>query len=199
MSDSPKRAERQRLRARRRELSAARDRAADEDALTQQCLALLDRHGITAGDTVTLYEATPVEPPTAALTTALQARGIRVLFPMTDPDLDLDWHDAADLDRTPLGKDAIASADVVLAPGLAVAPDGTRLGQGGGCYDKALPRRKAGTPVIVLLHPGELHPSLPRESHDADVDGVLTAEGFTPTQPARAAESSVRPGARPPR
>ena len=37
-----------------------------------------------------------------------------------------------------LGVDAIATADVVLVPGLAVAADGMRLGRGGGSYDRAL-------------------------------------------------------------
>ena len=54
------------------------------------------------------------------------------------------------------GTDAVALADVVLAPGLAVDHQGTRMGQGGGCYDRALPRRRPGTPVLVVLHPGEL-------------------------------------------
>lgn len=184
MSASTKSQLRKVLRAKRREIAATRDRAADEDALRQAGLALVAELGLTEGDSLALYEATPVEPPTAALTTALQARGIRVLFPLTDPDLDLDWQDAADPQRRPLGKGAIAEADLVLAPGLAVAPDGTRLGQGGGCYDKALPRRRPGTPVIVLLHPGELADELVREAHDQRVDGVLTAEGLIAVGPA---------------
>ena len=77
----------------------------------------------------------------------------------------------------------MAEADLVLAPGLAVDAAGTRMGQGGGCYDKALPRRRPGTPVVVLLHPGELigagEPGLPREQHDAPVDAVLTVHGVT--------------------
>ena len=103
------------------------------------------------------------------------------------PDFDLDWRDAVgddvgdDAASPPLGPDAVALADVVLAPGLAVDRSGTRMGQGGGCYDRALPRRRPGTPVVVVLHPGELldphEPALPRQAHDQPVDAVVTADG----------------------
>ena len=119
----------------------------------------------------------PSSPPTSRcpasrrrrpLNAALAAHGIRVLVPITLPDFDLDWHDAADATESPLGPDAVALADVVLAPGLAVDQHGTRMGQGGGCYDRALPRRRPGTPVVVVLHPGELldpaEPPLPRRA-----------------------------------
>lgn len=185
MADPTKREIRRERRARRREIAATRDRGLDDRALVEHGLAVVARHGLGAGDTVTLYEATEVEPPTEGLTAALQARGIRVLVPITDPDLDLDWHDAADARRTPLGKEAIADAALALTPGLSVAPDGTRLGQGGGCYDKALPRRTPGVQVVVLLHPGEVAVDLPREPHDEGVDGILTAEGFSPVGSAR--------------
>ena len=90
---------------------------------------------------------------------------------------------AADPAATPLGRDAVALADLVLAPGLSVDRSGTRLGQGGGCYDKALPRRRPGTPVVVVLHPEELlgagEEALPRAAHDQPVDAVVTADGLT--------------------
>ncbi len=139
--------------------------------------------GLRAGAVVTSYVAVPGEPPTAALNAALAAHGIRVLVPITLPDFDLDWADAADAAAAPLGPDAVALADVVLAPGLAVDHRGTRMGQGGGCYDRALPRRRPGTPVLVVLHPGELldpsAPLLPHEPHDQPVDAVVTADGVT--------------------
>lgn len=171
------------LRAHRREVAGARDLATDGAVLAGHVLGLLDGLGLRAGGVVTSYVAVPGEPPTAPLNAALVARGIRVLVPITLPDLDLDWHDAADPTASPLGRDAVALADVVLAPGLAVDHHGTRMGQGGGCYDRALPRRRPDTPVVVLLHPGELvgaaQPPLPRRSHDQPVDAVVTADGVT--------------------
>jgi 5-formyltetrahydrofolate cyclo-ligase len=171
------------LRARRREIAAHRDTTADAAALADRVLRMLDDLALGAGAVVTSYEAVPGEPPTAALNAALAASGIRVLVPITLPDFDLDWSDAADPTAAPLGTDAVALADAVLAPGLAVDQQGTRMGQGGGCYDRALPRRRPGTPVVVVLHPGELldpaAPPLPREPHDQPVDAVVTAEGLT--------------------
>lgn len=166
------------LRARRREIAAARDLADDDESLARHGLAVAQERGLGPGSTVTLYESRAVEPRTGALTAALQAHGIRVLWPITLADLDLDWQDAADAGRTPLGKDAVHEADLAFVPGLSVDPTGTRLGQGGGCYDKALPRGRADLDVVCLLHPGEYGlPTLPREPHDRPVGWVLTAEG----------------------
>lgn len=178
-SDS-KRSLRKALRAQRRQIAGERNLPIDDTALADHVLALLADSGLGAGSTVTLYESLPVEPPTVAAITALRARGVRVLVPITLSDLDLDWADAADPDRAPLGLDAIAQADLVLAPGLSVDRARTRMGQGGGCYDKALPRRRPGTQVVVVLHPEEFPGSfLPREPHDIPVDGVVTADGLT--------------------
>jgi 5-formyltetrahydrofolate cyclo-ligase len=171
------------LRARRRELAAARDLATDGDRLAGHVLVLLDELGLGAGAVVTSYVGVPGEPPTEPLNEALAAHGIRVLVPITLADLDLDWNDAADAAATPLGPDAVELADLVLAPGLAVDRLGTRMGQGGGCYDRTLPRRRRGVPVVVVLHPGELvdaaEPPLPRRPHDQPVDAVVTADGVT--------------------
>lgn len=176
---SARRAER---RALRRDLDATRDVAVDDDALPRHVVALVDSLGLGAGSVVTSYVSIPGEPPTPGLNAALTARGITVLLPITLPDLDLDWFELSDAAMTPLGLTAIERADLVLAPGLAVDRTGTRLGQGGGCYDKALPRRRPGTPVVVVLHPGEVVEDaaapLPREAHDQPVDAVVTAEGL---------------------
>lgn len=40
-----------------------------------------------------------------------------------------------------LGSQALAGADLILIPALAASEDGTRLGQGGGWYDRTLPHR----------------------------------------------------------
>jgi len=181
--DPVKAARRTTLRARRREVVAARDLPADDTALAHHVRRLVDDLGLGPGSVVTSYAAVPGEPPTAAVNAGLVAHGIRVLLPITRADLDLDWHDAAEPGAVPLGLDAVALADLVLAPGLAVDRTGTRLGQGGGCYDKALPRRRPGIPVVVVLHPEELlgrgDEPLPRERHDHPVDAVVTADGLT--------------------
>lgn len=170
---------RRRLRARRREIVAGRDLTADAAAIASVVGDLP-----FAGGTVLSYESLPHEPPTAVLNASLQAAGHRVLVPITLPDMRLDWHDLAAPGRTPLGTDAPRSADLALIPALAVDTTGTRMGQGGGCYDRVLPMLAAGCPVIALVHPGE-HTSdpLPRDPHDVPIATVLTAEGREPARP----------------
>lgn len=168
-------------RARRLEIAASRDLEADGRALAGHALDLVASLGLSPGATVLCYESMPAEPPTTALNARLVAAGLRVLVPDTLPDLDLDWHDVSG-DGTRLGLDAVRTAALVLAPGLAVDRSGTRMGQGGGCYDRALTRRAPGVRAVVLLHPGELldpgAEPLPVEPHDVRVDGVLTADGL---------------------
>ena len=77
------------------------------------------------------------------------------------------------------GPEAIATASVVLVAGLAVDRAGTRLGQGGGWYDRALSFTSAKTPVIACVFDWEYTEELlPREAHDMAVDGVLTPTRF---------------------
>ncbi|MGL4745011.1 MAG: 5-formyltetrahydrofolate cyclo-ligase [Dermatophilaceae bacterium] len=186
--DAAKAAIRRAARERRRAVSAQRDASSDGERLARGVLALTDALGLRTGTTVASYESVAAEPPTAAANAALAARGIRVLVPVTEPDLDLDWTDLTDDARGPLGRGAVGSAGLVIAPGLTVDRSGTRMGQGGGSYDRALPRRRSGVPVVVLLHPGEFVPDdappLPRAPHDVPVDAVLTVDGLTPLAPA---------------
>lgn len=167
------------LRARRREIVSGRDLAADGAAIA----AAVGATPFSAG-TVLTYESLPHEPPTAAVNAALHAAGHRVLVPITLADMRLDWCDLADPDRSPLGVDAPGAADLAIIPALAVDTSGTRLGQGGGCYDRVLPMLEPGCPVIALLHPGELTVEpLPRDDHDVPVTTVVTALGTTYTRP----------------
>lgn len=180
-----KRGRRAELRARRRALAARRDRAADGERIAEHALtvverALLGRGGPAAAVTITAYEPLPVEPDVTALLHTAYERGMRVLVPITLADLDLDWCEWTPTGTGPaIGKDAVADVTVAFVPGLAVDTGGTRLGQGGGCYDKALPRVRSGAPVVCVLHSEEdrTEPALPREDHDVVVDAVLTADG----------------------
>lgn len=165
------------LRARRREIVAARDLAADAEAIAVAVAGLPLRR---AGTTLS-YESLPHEPPTTALNAALRAAGHRVLVPITPPDMRLDWCDPTDPDRTPLGIDSPRAADLAIIPALAVDTAGTRLGQGGGCYDRVLPMLRPECPVLALLHPGEhTDEPLPSDPHDVPVTSVVTALGVAP-------------------
>jgi 5-formyltetrahydrofolate cyclo-ligase len=140
--------------------------------------------------TVAAYVSVSSEPGTGPLLDGLSASGKRVILPLLRPDNDLDWaaYDGpADLHSAgrgllepagrPLGPEAIATADVVLVPGLAVGRDGTRLGRGGGSYDRALARVPVGTFVCVLLNSEELLDVVPRDEHDRAVTAAVTEHG----------------------
>src|SRR6185369_4209768 len=73
-----------------------------------------------------------------------------------------------------LGPGALATADAVLLPALAVDHGGVRLGRGGGYYDRALVAVPAGRPLIALLHDGELVARLPADPWDRSVTAAVS-------------------------
>ncbi|TMM36366.1 MAG: 5-formyltetrahydrofolate cyclo-ligase [Actinobacteria bacterium] len=169
-------------------LAARRSRTdlVNADAGVRATLAAL----ATGLGTVAAYVPLPFEPGGRELPDALAAACARLLLPVLRPDLDLDWAPyAGDLVRAGrglreppgprLGPAAVASADLVIVPALAVDRRGVRLGRGGGSYDRALSRVPAGTPVIAALYEGELVDALPADPHDIRVTGVATPTGLT--------------------
>jgi 5-formyltetrahydrofolate cyclo-ligase len=142
--------------------------------------------------TVAAYVSVATEPGTGPLLEGLRASGKRVILPLLQHDNDLDWavyDDPVDLRSArrglleppgePLGAGAIATADVVLVPGLAAGSDGMRLGRGGGSYDRALGRVPVGTFTCVLLNSEELVDFVPADSHDRRVTAAATEQGIT--------------------
>jgi 5-formyltetrahydrofolate cyclo-ligase len=146
--------------------------------------------------TVAAYVSRADEPGTGLLLETLRSQGKRVLLPVLLPDGDLDWAaltDTASLqpaqrgllepDGPRLGVQAVATADVVLVPGLAVSGTGVRLGRGGGSYDRALGRVPVGTFTCCLLHDHEVGLDVPAEAHDRPVAAVATPSGVTRFRP----------------
>jgi 5-formyltetrahydrofolate cyclo-ligase len=150
---------------------------------------LVESPEVRRAATVAAYVSIGTEPGTGPLLDALTAMGRRVILPVVLPDLDLDWavYDGPEnlararrglLEPTAerLGLEAVATADVVLTPGLAVDRTGMRLGQGGGCYDRALGRVPVGAFTCTLLYDGELLDEVPAAAHDRRVTAVVTPE-----------------------
>lgn len=192
---------RRRLRAERRaryggEEGAAR-RAAESERLVAAAGFLLGQPTGDAGAPprrIAAFHPTPTEADVLPLVRALAARGAQLLFPAAaGEELEwIRWDGAADFAPSPgrgfgseplgerLAPEAIAEVDLVLAPALAVDRSGTRIGHGGGYYDRALRRLRAGADVLVVVHPHEvlLAGTLPRGPQDVPVPAVLTAEGL---------------------
>lgn len=71
----------------------------------------------------------------------------------------------------PLVKD-YGNIDLALIPGRAFTHDGKRLGRGKGYYDRLLPRLHC--PTLGICFPFQLFEELPSESHDRNVDEVVS-------------------------
>jgi 5-formyltetrahydrofolate cyclo-ligase len=69
--------------------------------------------------------------------------------------------------------DPSSTSVLFLVPGLAFDPEGTRLGRGGGHYDRAL-AGYSGALRVGLLPDADLAPRLPFEPWDQAVDAVAT-------------------------
>jgi 5-formyltetrahydrofolate cyclo-ligase len=149
------------------------------------------------GGRVAVYESLPDEPPTGRLVERLLESGHEVIVPVVLGDYSLEWRyavrgtvgdqgtvtrrqgppDASERSRW-LGVDALAGCDLVVTPGLSVDRHGTRLGKGGGCYDRAITHRDPAAPVVTLLHEGEASElDLPFDEHDQPVDAYVTTTG----------------------
>ena len=180
----------------RKDLLAARSRlTADERKSAGTALrgVLLDLPEIGMAGTVAAYLSVGTEPETAGLVFALWKKGSYVLLPVLRDDNDLDWasyEGPESLARGPhgllqpteprRGVGAIASADFVIVPALAVGKDGHRLGRGGGCYDRALTRVGPAVPTVALLYDNELLDEVPAGPHDQPVRAVAQpARGIT--------------------
>ena len=179
---------RRQFQARRRSLAPERDRGADVEAIAAAASAFLDTLALPpegpgghpaygSQPCVAIYRSLPTEPPTEALAEMLHTRGVMVLVPEMLPDKDLDWHELrADGSEGPgLGSEAIGDAQVIFTPALAVDHSGTRLGQGGGSYDRALARRHPHAVVVAIVNDEEyaVQP-LPRDAQDVRVNAVIT-------------------------
>ena len=164
--------------------------------------AVLDAPQVQMAGTVAAYYSIGTEPDTRGLVYALWKRGSYVLLPVLRPDGDLDWASYEGPDslvpgprglrqpaEPPRGVDAVARADAVLVPALAVDPAGRRLGRGGGSYDRALARVGPLVPLIALLYDDELVEHVPAEGHDVPVRAAVTP---------RAGITVLSPGGRPP-
>jgi len=74
-------------------------------------------------------------------------------------------------------------AGLVIVPGLAFDTHGTRLGRGGGYYDRALRHLGDGCTSVGLAFSLQLVPSLPQAPHDEAVNFVAIETDILPCTP----------------
>lgn len=171
--DAAKRA----LRARLREVRAAiaadpRDRLARSARIWARIVPFVELGAQSPGSgsqrtqmpRVLLFESLPTEPETAGWIEWCEERGIEVLLPEVDgPEL-----------RVMPGDVDPAALDLVVVPGLGFTTDGRRLGQGGGHYDRFLPRLRRDCPTIGACFAEQLVDDLPTTGLDCRVASVAT-------------------------
>ncbi len=177
-----KNAARRRLLAARAALPPTARTSADADIQA----ATIDLVRTTASRRVATYLPIGDEPGGPGLVDALGTvlPSGALLLPVLLADLDLDWAaHTGDLApgrfglREPtgprLGPEALAGVDLIVVPAVAVDRHGTRLGRGGGSYDRALARAPH-VRAVALLYDGEFVTELPSGTHDRPVTGIIT-------------------------
>jgi 5-formyltetrahydrofolate cyclo-ligase len=138
---------------------------------------------IASASTIASYVSYEFEPSTLEINEAFLKDGKTVVLPRINGD-QLEWvswnGDPNQLISRkkilePLGealKD-LSQIAAVIVPALRIDQSGYRLGQGGGYYDRALPKFTAWT--IGLVYAGELNSEeLPHEAHDIPLDAAAS-------------------------
>ncbi len=144
---------------------------------------------------VMVYAADGSEPDLDGLIGLGRASGKTVCVPRVDWDakrlMPAAVHSGADLavDRHGIRAPATGCAlvdpaclDLVIVPGVGFAGDGTRLGRGGGFYDRFLAERSAGGSmrkvVLGACFAAQVVGRIPSGAHDRRVDGLVTEAGL---------------------
>ncbi len=174
-------------RARRAELARAIPDFASRLATHAAALAIPD------GALVAAYVAMGDEADPHLLLQELARRGCTFAFPrVVEKTAPLAFHHRApdrDLIRSPFGvlepapDWPQAEPAIFLVPLLAFDAAGTRLGYGGGFYDRTL-AALPGARAIAIAYAGQEVPALPRDAHDHPLDAVITEAGVRLFPPA---------------
>jgi 5-formyltetrahydrofolate cyclo-ligase len=162
-----KRALRARMRAIRRSIASepSRHRARSE-AIGDAVIALMTARSALLRRVMT-YDPLPGEVDLARVHEWCRSNGIDRFVPEVRAD-------APDELRVVPGDLDPAALDVVVVPGLAYTADGHRLGQGGGHFDRFLPRLAPSCVSIGVCFAEQLVDAVPVEPHDVTVDHVVS-------------------------
>lgn len=176
----------------REQVLAARDCVAEEVRAAEA--QLLNEHlelVVSRDSTVCAYVPVGTEPGSVAMLDMLLRRSRRVLLPVARITADgtalrLRWAEYRPgelvggrwgLLEPPepwLPESAVAEAEMVVVPALAVDHRGTRLGRGRGFYDRSLDGRNSQARFIAMVRDVEFFDELPADPHDVPMTHVIT-------------------------
>lgn len=146
---------------------------------------LLSTPELKSATTVAAYWSLPHEPDTHELLNYLSGE-VRILLPIVLTDWNLDWaewHGEELVSKKGLwepsgprlGIAAISEVNVIITPGIGGDARGARLGQGGGCYDRAFKMAGSRPWRVMLLHDEEFSTvDLFEDKHDERVNAIAT-------------------------
>lgn len=170
------------VRLRRRNRSSA-ERESATAGLTENLVALVRRRSPAL---VGCYLSSADEPNTRPFLSWAMDNGLDVLVPVSRADGGLDWVYARGGVEQPglfgisemvgevVAASVFRSVDLLLIPAAAVDRSGMRMGWGRGYFDRTLASLEEQPPVFAVVFDDELRESVPSESHDRPVDGVVT-------------------------
>ena len=177
-------------------------RAAKSAIICARLVELLDRLGTTAPHTVAVYAAMGSEVNPAAFAAAAIARGWRVAYPCMLSASDaatcgqrmcmraVSAGDASeapfiahptrafaatDIDSIRFPIVSAEALDMIVVPLVAFDRAGTRLGYGGGCYDRYLPTVSPACRIIGIAFDEQRVDGVPADAHDLPLPHIISA------------------------
>lgn len=177
-------------------------RAAKSAVVCARLVELMDRLGAAAPHTVAVYAAMGSEVDSAAFAAAASKRGWRVAYPCmlsaTDAaacgqrmcmravaagDADAATFiahptrafAATDIDSSRFPIVPAEALDMIVVPLVAFDRTGTRLGYGGGCYDRYLPMLSPACQIIGIAFDEQRVDHVPTDAHDLPLPNIISA------------------------
>jgi 5-formyltetrahydrofolate cyclo-ligase len=173
-------------RAQAREARNAVTPSERQSAVQQLSSVLLAVPELAEASTVLVHAALPSEiDPTPAIW-SLRKRGVRIVYPRIEAPGVLGLHyvdHELDLVPGPFGlsqpsehapRTPHALIDAILVPAVAFDEQGSRLGYGGGYYDRLLPQCRPACIRIGIAFDEQVLGHIPAEEHDQRVDAIIT-------------------------
>ena len=174
----------------RREAHARREALSTQyraDAAEQVARHFFDAIAFGADDVVAAYWRIRDELDCQPILVRLMDSGQRVVLPVVTGDetpldmrvweADQPLYEAGFGTLAPADSAPRAEPDIILVPLLGFDGEGTRLGYGGGYYDRTLAALSRKPLLVGLAFDAQELPDIPREDHDMPLDAVVTESG----------------------